>query len=269
LQDFDYKPVDGTLLYVKWSRGFRAGGVDTASTGAEIWQPEKLDAYELGLKQSLHGAVSGYFNAAAFYNDFTNQQEVATLQNKATLVNVGNTIVNAGKSRIDGVELESGVTVFDRVLLSASYAYLDTKLQRLVVPFSPIFNYTVLAVQGDPLPLVPKNRVTLTATYKLPLDRRFGVLSFGPTYTHTDRQLITRTTLPQYNYLPSTDLLNLNANWDNVLDHSFDVALFMTNVTDKHYPVVIGGSYNSLGYESVQWGQPRMYGIRVRYNFGR
>ncbi len=270
LIDFDYKVTPDTLLYAKWARGYRAGGVQTNSVGAETWQPEKLEAYEGGVKQSFHGeTASGFANVALFYNNFTNQQEVATLQDKVTQVNIGNTIVNAGKSTIKGVELESAATLFGRLSLNASYAYLDTRLKELSAPFSPIYNYSLLAVQGDPLPLVPKNRVTLTATYKLLLDPRLGVLSFGPTYTHTDRQLITRTTLAQYNYLPSTDLFNLNANWNNIFSHPFDLALFVTNVADKHYPVVIGGSYNSLGYESVQWGQPRMYGVRARYNFGQ
>jgi iron complex outermembrane receptor protein len=268
LLNVDYKPTGDLLLYAKWARGYRAGGIAVLNLGLEEWQPEKLDTYEVGVKASFRGAVSGYFNAAAFYNDFTNQQLVSTTKDKVTGVAQGPAIVNAGSSTIKGLEIDSAITLFDSLNLSVGYTYLDTKIKKLVAPSSPIYDIDLLAHEGDPLPQVPKNRVTASAKYTLPLGDSAGRLSVGATFVHTDRQFFNRNSNPAYLYLPATDLLNLNANWDDVLGAPVDLAVFVTNVTNELVPVTNGGEYQSLGYESQQYAAPRMWGVRLRYKFG-
>ena len=51
-----------------------AAGINEANVGVETWQPEYVNAYEMGVKTSFHGAVRGTFNIAGFWNDFTDQQ---------------------------------------------------------------------------------------------------------------------------------------------------------------------------------------------------
>jgi iron complex outermembrane receptor protein len=264
----DYKPTDDLLLYAKWARGYRAGGIAVLNLGLEEWQPEKLDTYEVGLKATFRGAVRGYFNAAAFYNDFTDQQLVSTTRDRVTGVAQGNAIVNAGSSTIKGLEVDSSITLFDSLNLSVGYTYLDTKIKDLITPTSQIYDIDLLAREGDPLPQVPKNRVTASAKYTLPLDASVGDISLGATFVHTDKQFFNRNSRPDYLYLPATDLLNINVNWDNVMGAPVDLAFFMTNVTDELVPVTHGGEYQSLGYESVQYAAPRMWGVRLRYKFG-
>jgi iron complex outermembrane receptor protein len=266
--DLDYKPTDDILLYAKWSRGYRAGGIAVLNLGLETWQPEKLDSYEIGLKASFHGAVHGYFNAAAFYNDFTNQQLVSTTRDKVTGVAQGNAILNAGSSTIKGFEIDSAITLFDSLDLALGYTYLDTKIDKLDVPVSPIYNLDLLVKQGDPLPQVPKNRINVSAKYTLPLDDSLGKISFGATFVHTDEQFFNRNSAPGYVNLPASDVLNLNANWDHVLGQPVDLSVFVTNVTNELIDVVHGGEYASIGYESVQYAAPRMWGVRLRYSFG-
>jgi iron complex outermembrane receptor protein len=90
----------------------------------------------------------------------------------------------------------------------------------------------------------------------------------GATFVHTDKQFFNRNSAPGYLYLPATDLLNLNANWDDVLGSPIDLLAFVTNVTNELIVVTNGGEYQSLGYESQQYAAPRMWGLRVRYKFG-
>ena len=40
LIDFDYKPMDDLLLYAKWARGYRQGGLSFTNPGLETWEPE-------------------------------------------------------------------------------------------------------------------------------------------------------------------------------------------------------------------------------------
>ena len=270
LIDIDYKPVDDVLLYAKYARGYRQGGVNASNVGlGSTWQPEKVDTYELGAKASFSGAVRGYFNIAAFYNDFSNQilqaNGVPTPGNSPATA-----LINAGKSRIRGVEVEASLTPVQGLTFDVGYAYLDTKLQSFNPPAFDPTRFTALiptATVGGPLTLSPKNRVTVTGTYTLPIDSSIGKISFGATFTHTDSQIAAAPAATPIGVLPATDLLNLNLNWNSVAGGPLDFALFATNVTNEKYLAIVGGSYNSAGFESVGPGQPRMYGGRVRVRF--
>jgi iron complex outermembrane recepter protein len=75
LINLDYKPTPDILVYAKYARGYRAGGANPSNTGYEIWSPEGVDNYEIGVKTTIRGSsVRGTFNIAGFWNDFTNQQ---------------------------------------------------------------------------------------------------------------------------------------------------------------------------------------------------
>jgi iron complex outermembrane receptor protein len=66
---------------------------------------------------------------------------------------------------------------------------------------------------------------------------------------------------------PSSTVLNLNVNWENVAQLPVDVSFFMTNVTDEH--VILQINDNQLrGFISSTIGEPRMLGFRLRYKFG-
>jgi iron complex outermembrane receptor protein len=45
--------------------------------------------------------------------------------------------------------------------------------------------------------------------------------------------------------------------------------MFVTNMLDKHYYTYINGAYLAYGFESGDVGEPRMFGGRIRYNFGK
>src|SRR3546814_2736690 len=70
LIELSYKPVDDVMAYAKYSRGYRQGSVNLASDiGTDTFDPEHVNAYEIGAKTSFGGPVPGRFNVAAFYND--------------------------------------------------------------------------------------------------------------------------------------------------------------------------------------------------------
>jgi iron complex outermembrane receptor protein len=72
-----------------------------------------------------------------------------------------------------------------------------------------------------------------------------------------------------YGYVPSTDLLNLNLNWNAIAGGPVDVALFATNVTGKEYYSYIPGLGAGSGAEFGVLGEPRMYGARIKVHFGK
>jgi len=264
----DYKPTSDTLVYAKYARGYRQGGVNFTNPGLETWQPEKVDTYELGAKLTVRGAVPAHFNVAAFYNDFSNQQVFGALVAKPESGLAGGAaIINAGKSEIKGIEVDAGATLFDHLYLTAGYTYLDTKIKELVpptlAPDSPFAQIIPRGEAGDPLTYSPKHRFTGSAEYRLPLNNDMGDLSIGAIYTYTSSQFVDGN-----NQIPSTNLLNINAGWRNIAGSGVDLVGFATNITNEIYFVTAGGGFESSGIEDRLLGQPRMYGVRLRWNFG-
>lgn len=290
--DFDYKPTNDILLYAKYSRGYRAGGINPAVIGAATWEPEKIDTYEAGIKTTLHGPIRGTINIDGFYNNFENQQVSVFIPNCSAATSpttctapapVGiNGIQNAGKSKIKGVEADVSLELFKGFRAEISYAYLDAKITSVGAPAScATASYNCAAASGPTVGTAlffsPKNRVTMTGTYMLPLDASIGKVSAGATFTHTDSQRFSYADQPAFlagaipydpSLLPANNLLNLNLNWDNVAGKPIDVALFATNVTKTKYWVASTNGLTSTGAEFILLGQPRMMGVRAKFHFG-
>jgi len=284
----DYKINDQLMAYGKWSRGYRQGGVSPVSAGpAAVWDEEQVDTYELGFKSEFRGAVRGTFNVAAFYNDFRDQQLSAGFQqtNDAAATygsvppNVG--IVNAGKSSIYGVEVESVLIPARGLNVSLSYAWLKSEIKQVdQVPTEAPYDIALpLAYKGDPLPYTPEQKLSATVIYTLPLDAKIGAISFGPTISYQSSYLVdggAKFTMDKngnlapspYGEVGGRTLINLNLNWNNIYGSPVDLGLFATNLTDKKYYTAYTGGLTRFGYEGGFVGEPLMYGARVRVSFG-
>jgi iron complex outermembrane receptor protein len=305
LIDLDYKPTNDFLIYAKYARGYRQGGINFTNPGVETWKPESLDSFEAGAKTSFHGAVSGYFNLAGFYNKLRDVQIFAGLTSGQSNVSGGAAIVNAGKARSYGIEADGSITVFGSLRFDVGYAYLNTKIEQIpsaaqllatgILNGTPFIAITPSVVQGSEFTLAPKHKLTATGTYTLPLDDSFGKFSVSGTVLYQSRQLANggmpaqcgptktaATTSPvnpsawcfasstvPLGVLPSRTLINLNVNWDNVAGLPVDAAFFVTNLTKKTYFVNTGGGFNSARFGDVQLGEPRMFGFRLKYRFSQ
>ncbi|WP_177198493.1 TonB-dependent receptor [Novosphingobium sp. CF614] len=285
LAGLDFRPTEDVLLYAKYARGYRGGGVNQTAVNNETWDPEKLDTYEAGLKSSFSGALRGSLNISAFYNDFRNQQVSLSIPNctgrpTCAAVPVAG-IQNIGHSRIRGFELDAMVEPANGLRIEIGYAYLDAKVKSTEAAPCDNTAYNcidgVFLKAGDTLPFAPKNRVTLTGTYRLPLNEGFGRISLGATFTHTDRQFVSHTVDHAFaagivpintSVVPATDLLALNLNWNDVGGAPIDLALFATNVTNRKYTVAATNNLNNIGADFVLLGEPRMFGLRAKYRFG-
>jgi len=270
----DFKPTEDILLYAKWARGYRMGSITNNSIGFETVGPEKVDTYEIGAKTSFRGAVPGYFNVAAYYNNFRDQQLTVNSTIKPEWLGIippAAPNVNAGKSRMWGIEVDAAVKPFKGLSIDVGYAYLNTKLQEFTAPPLPIYYSQLFSATevGGPLALSPKNRVTVTGTYTLPLDESIGHISFGATFTHTDANAATSPEASPLLYkIKASDLLNLNADWRSVMGTPVDLAFFMTNVTNESRILFPTQSWNTFGGDGGHVNEPRMWGVRVKYRFG-
>jgi iron complex outermembrane receptor protein len=290
LIDLDYKPTPDILIYAKYARGYRAGGINEANVGGEIWRPEKIDDYEIGLKASFNGAIRGNLNIAGFWNEFKNQQYTVAIP-ACTAVTPGctspaptgiNGVVNLAKSRVRGFEIDGSIVPIDPLRFDFGYAYLDTQILDAGQSSCDSTRYLCSAASfpaaGTELLFAPKNRFTISGTYTLPFAEDIGKISLGATFVHTDKQFNSHSNdaffaagaIP-YNasISPATDLLNLNFTWERVAGSALDFGIFATNVTNQKYFVAATSSISTIGGEYIMVGEPRMYGFRAKIHFGR
>jgi iron complex outermembrane receptor protein len=255
--------------------------VNVSSYGLETWNPEQVDLYEIGAKTSWAAAVSGTFNLAVFYIDFSDQQiaintlpcALAPLAPACAGIPASESpspaqgIGNGGKSTIQGVEVDTSINLFKGFSINVGYAYLDTELKSIVVP--PVqrgfASYIPNAIVGGPLQNTPKTKYAITPSYTLPLSENIGQITVAGTYTAQGTTFGNNSSV-SLKTLPKQKQLNLNLNWIGIAGSPVDVGLFATNVTNEQYFVFATGA--SFGFDSVVLNEPRMYGARVRYSFG-
>ncbi|SFG13742.1 Outer membrane receptor proteins, mostly Fe transport [Novosphingobium sp. CF614] len=266
LINLSYKPGTDAMLYAKYARGYRQGLVNPrALFPYKSFGPEKLDSYEAGAKLNWHGSAPGYVNAAAFYNDFNNQQFVVTWADANGRTFSG--IVNSAKSVGYGVELDTGIDLFHRLRLSGAVTYLHTELKDVFVPPQgpPGFpNPVPTAGNGDPSPIAPKWKGAASARYTLPIPEELGEISAAVSWQYTDSYM---STTRQTSGVDSFDTFNLNFDWKDIGGKPIDLGLFVNNVTKEKYYVFVNDLL-SRGFLSKITGQPRMYGMQLKVRFG-
>lgn len=269
LVGLDFKPIDDLLLYAKYTRGYRQGSVAPYSPdGEQVYKPEKVDTYELGGKMSWRGALPGAFNISAYYNDFQDQQLQIGLAVTNPSLTATTAIVNVGKSRIYGLETDLAISPFTGLNLSAAYSYVNSRLLE-VTPYVAQPGYLPFApVAGGRLPFAVPHSFTGSASYTLPLPESIGEVSFGGTVVYQAGYI---TGSQAYTVLPEQTFGNVNLNWDGIAGMPLDASLFITNVTnEKLYTNAIDRSgARSDGFVAYLLGEPRMWGVRLRYHFGR
>jgi iron complex outermembrane receptor protein len=128
---FDYQFGEAQMAYLTWARGFKSGGFSGrigVPTDLGPYDPEEVDTYEVGIKTDLLDRRLRT-NAAVFYTDYRDMQ-LAQIYFVGTLQ--GNTILNAGSSTIQGLELEIAAVPVDGLTLTGSLAYLKAEYDKFI-----------------------------------------------------------------------------------------------------------------------------------------
>lgn len=154
--------ADDVNLYAKYSTGYRAGGASSRSLTYRAFDPEEVQAYEIGLKSTLLDDRVR-FNAAVYAMDRTDSQidfSLVTVLPTGTR-NTLETINAPGTTKIRGVELETTAQITENLRLSASYAYTDTEIPATRNPFTGV-------VQPVFIVFTPPNAASVAADWESP-----------------------------------------------------------------------------------------------------
>jgi iron complex outermembrane receptor protein len=257
----DYRMSPDLMVYVASRRGYRSGGFNSfASAKADqSFGPEYVTDLEFGLKSNFHVLdMRAQANLAAYRQWYKDVQLPDSVFRDGRSVSL---TLNGGAAVLNGVEFEGTLAPTHDLKLFLNLAYGDARFTKFDstagAALNRTFNWTNL----------PRYKATLGATYTLPVDPSWGVISLSGNFTWQQHYYVAAAKDP-FDSTPDVGLLNLSANWDNVLGKPFDASFFMSNVTDRTY--IIGGFsiYNTLGISSPVYSEPRMFGVRLRYRFG-
>jgi iron complex outermembrane receptor protein len=259
-----YSPSNDFMVYGSYARGYKQGGVTPFSPSAQaFYGPEKVDSFEIGAKTSFEGTISGNFNVAAFHSKQVDQQVLVGLQDTKGILPSATLVLNAGKSRMSGIEVDTLLRFGKLFRLNAAGTYLDTKLQQITDPGFPEYDVKTLPVTGNPVEFSPKWSVNVGGTFILPVPEDVGTIEFGASYRYTSSYItggIGRST--------PIKQVDLNATWRDVGGAPVDISAFGTNITNQFTYGYVLGLRNAFGFDVGYVGQPRMYGLRVKVRFG-
>src|SRR5690606_21907752 len=129
LVSLDYQITPDILLYAKHARGYRSGGRNfkgSNNIGTFIdFAPETVTEYEVGMKSYFFDRRVR-FNFAAYYDDYSDVQKVATILLPGTSAFSSQT-VNAAKARVQGFEADLLWRVTENLSLNGAVGLVDGK----------------------------------------------------------------------------------------------------------------------------------------------
>lgn len=253
-----YKFQPNILGYASWSRGFRSGGFNARPTSLEevgSYDPEYLTAWEAGLKTSF-GRIAT-INLAVFRNNYRDQQ-ILTNSISPTSGLIVTRSENAGKSRIQGIELDADVRVSSRFSLVGSFGYLDAKYLE--------FNSIIAGVPTDVSFRKPKQAPDLTGSisgvYRLPVGAAdAATFRVDASYRSSVFLDAENTTILE---APDNVLLNASVEYD-LGDTGFSVRGAVDNITGRQILTAGVDLRPAFGFVEGYYSQPRRYSITLSY----
>jgi outer membrane receptor protein involved in Fe transport len=302
----EFRSNENALYYLTWARGVKPGGISTVTAGS--WQDadydgaydefkfkdERIEEYEIGAKlQSSDGRLR--FNPAMFLIRYDDKQTGAQLITPSGIA-VGR-LLNAGKAKVEGLELDTQWAPSENWLLGLNYSFLRTEFTDF--PFTSAsatdavranscgreFNTAANArlcyfnLRGNSLERAPKHSVVGLARWSSAVGDLLGGTGVR-FFVEGDMQYQSKRYLEFFNRveLDSYTIGNVRV---GLTSDKWDVLIYANNITDDD--TVQGGSANpgdvaqSLADPSnfspantsgVSLPDPRIVGIRFSYRFG-
>jgi iron complex outermembrane receptor protein len=188
----NYQISEPLFAYVKYARGFKAGGFDnvsafqsgaltTIATGGLIpfditqfiFRPETVDNFEGGFKYASDDRKFSLFGSAFLMNYKDKQEQIRRLATLGGITLPINTTANAAKVRIYGAEFQATAAPLDWWRLEASLGYLHAEYRS----FTNLAGATDLT--GKTLTRSPRWSGSLASTFTIPVTSSLNLIMRG------------------------------------------------------------------------------------------
>lgn len=260
---------DNTMVYAQYQTGFKAGGFDTSTGCEETYEPEEIEAYEIGIKTTLlNGELT--LNAAAFNYDYTDYQ-VEKVEGFQSVIE------NAAEATSLGFEVETTYVPVAWLAIDAQYSYLDATYDEYFAQDN-FLNSTVIAsdapiedLSGNTLSRSPKNSLNLGLTFSYYLGQtgwgealglgnaRFRIEGFYSDEVHFRE--FNRAEEIQDAYSTYSAFLSISSENERAT-----LSVFARNIGDERYAV---GQvpFDSVQYRGLYYAPPRTLGATLAFKF--
>ena len=259
-----YQASDSLMIYGSFSQGFKSGGFNSFGL-TPAFEPEEIDAWEIGLKSDLAGGLARV-NASAFYYDYTD------LQVRLGVPTGGVDIQNAAEAEIAGAELDITLLPVEDLRLDIQVAYLDATFSDGELPTVPP---DVQFPIGAPIPLIneeldgnylsraPEWQVNLAAEYRWPLARG-GEVALRSTFFWHSETFFLETNQDQPTF-QANDRKEANVRLSYLSpNEGWEVGIYGQNIFDERRVTQI----SQLGsFPNAAINEPAKYGFDLRWNF--
>jgi len=269
--NLEYNIDDDKLIYVTWSEGFRAGGVNRARVpDIPTYDPDFVTNYEFGWKLLL-GDGSVRFNGAVYMIDWDNFQMNFldfTISNLTIVQNVGN-------SSTTGVEWELTWAANDNNTLTFAGSYNDAELETDFwrLEEERLAGEPANAPKGTPMPYVPEFQLTGIWRSNFEVAAMPSFFQAAVAYTGDRWNDLDTLNVPARREMDAYSLVNLSAGTQG---DNWAVALYIKNLFDERAEIDIndpgyGGLANLQRPPGHVWTQgtnrPRSYGVSFSYRY--
>ena len=273
-----YRPNDNLNLYGAIGKGVKPSGYQDGAVLAldRPFDRESLWSYEVGAKSLLMGGALA-FNAAAFYQDYTDQQVSSQIFNEETQ-QLQPVIENAGKSTIWGLEFEANWQASEELTLSGAYTYINGEFNSFRVvstsasriaesgcgEFLPYARPACVLIKDGNRPAdLPEHQLNLNGNYEASLTGNWDwFVDLSARYT-SERFVSSANVATQPDYWRVDGQLGVRS-------EDLRAALYVDNLLDDD-TVTDGNLYvdffngfapSGFGYRPI----PRIVGLRVSYS---
>jgi iron complex outermembrane receptor protein len=279
--------IDGGSVYLTYSEGFLSGGLSEAPSGdLDTFEPEEVENWELGIKLDLLDRRLRV-NAALFNADYTNRQLTTLVINPRTQSPAPDTI-NAAKSTIRGLELETTWLATDKLELTFNATFNDSDIdefddiqlrtvERGSEPAPECFSRTDLAFvvvdechkdrSNENLPRLPEETYFLAAQYSLETAAGTFIPRIQASYKKDIDYCFDATSCETGMWLEDEQFdLSARLTWISS-DGNWIGAVYGSNLTEETN--IVGGTAltESAGVGGYAYTAPRMYGAELKYSF--
>jgi len=268
----DWQIIPSTMVYARVAKGFKSGGFNgRANSPGEStkYDPETVWSYEAGFKTNI--AQQLRISGAVFHNDYKDfQARVSGIDDDPItgLPSPKLSVLNAGKMRIRGAELEAAWTPIARLLIDGQLGYLDAEYK----DFDDVRFVTTGGSRAFQTPaFAPKWTLRGGAQYAFDLGGAGGITLGGQTrYKSRTALAVDNTFLIAGNGTTEVPGLFQKGYWVydarmvyETENKHFALGLYGQNLTKKAYKTD-AQEFSSVGsIRTVYYGAPRAITLRL------
>ncbi len=228
----DWQVTDDTMIYGSYAKGNKPGFINANPLLPPEFlfaDEEESDNFEIGAK-NVFGDGRFVFNAALYTIDWSQQQ--LTTQAFLTDGRPASVVVNAGKTTVNGLELEFTGALTDQLTVGAGYAWTDATFDEFDDPEQASFTGGNPSVAGNQTPNSAEHQGNLFARYEFPVGNGWTGFVRGD-YAYTSRKYAQVFNLA---HTGAQNLVNLRA---GVESDNWTVAVYVDNATDDLTPSTV------------------------------